>query len=83
MHKPPTGNGTSNHTLTLTDIDMYFSNKHKALSRKRTILKKAELSGESRWRRDKTLWKMDIEIDEIQFLRDDIQAQYGGHNGKE
>lgn len=83
MTKTQTGNGTSNMALTLADVDTYFSNKHKALSRKRTMLKKSDLNGESKWKRDKRLWEMEVQLTEIQFLRDDIQAQYGGHNGKE
>lgn len=81
MNKTPTGNGTSNMALTLSEVDLYFSNKHKALSRKRTILKKAELSGESRWKRDKTLWEMEVQLTEIQFLRNDLKSQYGAHDG--
>ena len=80
MNKTQTGNGTSNYTLTLTDIDSYFSNKHKALSRKRTMLKNSGLNGESKWKRDKTLWEMEVMLTEIQFLRDDLQTQYGAHD---
>lgn len=80
MNATPTGNGTSNATLTLADVDTYFFNKHKALSRKRTMLKKSELNGESKWKRDKTLWEMEIELAEIQYLRDDLKTQYGAHD---
>ena len=77
MNKTTTGNGTTNINLSLADMDSYFRNKHKALSYKRTMLKKKVLNGESRWRRDKTLWEMTVQLDEIQFLRDDLQSQYG------
>lgn len=80
MNNTPTGNGTCNASLTLADMDSYFSNKHKALAYKRTMLKKKELEGESRWKRDKTLWEMEVQLAEIQFLRDDLKAQYGAHN---
>ena len=83
MNNTATGNGTSNAFLTLADMDTYFFNKHKALSRKRTMLKKSDLNGESKWKRDKTLWEMEVQLSEIQFLRNDLKIQYGAHDGEE